>query len=543
MRNFLTYVLLYERSYSGRIFRFHWGNIMTSEKAERKENNMKSTKKATKQSKKNQIEKGLPPFENFSEWFNQVLFDAGIIDYRYNLKGCGVWLPYGFKIRQYSFQIIRDLLDNTPVPHDEMLFPLLIPEPQFMKEAETVKGFEEEVYWVKDGGTKPLDIKLALRPTSETVMYPMAQLWIRSHQDLPLKTYQIVNTFRYEGKNTRPLIRVREITTFKEAHTYHATAEECEEQIREAIQCYRSFFDAMGVPYVISQRPKWDTFPGANYTIAFDCIFPITHKALQIGTVHNLGQTFGKTFDIKYETAEGKQEYVHQTCYGISERAIAALVASHGDDFGLKLPPRVAPIEVVIIPILFKNKEKPVLDAANSLFKSLKEAGFRVRIDLREISPGRKYFHWELRGVPVRVEIGPRDVQKENVCLVRRDTKEKIFIHQNNAVEELRKLLNLIQSDMWKSAKKRHSDWNLRTNDLEEALNFIDEGKGTAEIPFCGSESCAAAVEQRLEGLKFLGIPEEYIPALNETISSEKEIYCAHCMKPVTEYWRIGRTY
>lgn len=498
---------------------------------------------ATKKSTKSTTDKGLPPFSDFSEWFNQVLFDAEIIDYRYNLKGCGVWLPYGFKVRQNAFQIIRDLLDNTPIPHDEMLFPLLVPEPQFMKEAETVKGFEEEVYWVKDGGTKPLDVKLALRPTSETVMYPMAQLWIRSHQDLPLKTYQIVNTFRYEGKNTRPLIRVREITTFKEAHTYHATAEDCEEQIREAIACYKGFFDAMGVPYYVTQRPRWDTFPGANYTIAFDCLFPVTHKALQIGTVHNLGQTFGKTFDIKFESIEGVQEYVHQTCYGISERAIAALIASHGDDNGLKMPPRVAPIEVVIVPILFKNKEEMVLDVCQSMFTKLKQAGLKVRIDTRDLSPGRKYFHWEMRGVPLRMEIGPRDVAKGNVCLVRRDTKEKLFISQEEVIGEIPIILSQMQEDLWNAAKTQHLEWKMRTDDLDEALDFVETGKGIVEIPFCGKEECAASIEQRLEGLKFLGIPEEYIPALNSEIKEEKGIFCAHCSEPVTQYWRIGRTY
>ncbi len=505
--------------------------------------NSKSKSKATKQKKKPVAEKGLPLFGEFSEWFNQVLIDAEIIDYRYNLKGCGVWLPYGFKVRQYAFQIIRDLLDSTSVPHGEMLFPLLIPEPQFMKEKETVKGFEDEVYWVKDGGTKPLDIKLALRPTSETAMYPMASIWIRSHQDLPLKTYQIANMFRYEGKNTRPLIRVREITTFKEAHTYHATADECEEQIREAIECYKGFFDALGVPYLVTQRPKWDTFPGANYTIAFDCIFPINHKALQIGTVHNLGQVFAKTFDIKYETVDGTQEYVHQTCYGISERAIAALIASHGDDKGLKIPPRVAPIEAVIVPILFKNKEQIVLDVCNSMFKTLKEAGLKVRLDTRSISPGRKYFHWELRGIPLRIEIGPRDVEKGNICLVRRDTGEKDFVPQNEAVSKITSLLQEIQQSLWDSAKENHQQWILRTNDLEEALEYIDAGNGVADIPFCGSEECAAPIEQRLENLKFLGIPEEYIPALNKSVKVEKDIYCAYCSKLVKQYWRIGRSY
>ncbi|RLI60650.1 MAG: proline--tRNA ligase, partial [Promethearchaeia archaeon] len=433
--------------------------------------------------------------------------------------------------------------DNTPIPHEEMLFPLLIPEDQFMKEKETVKGFEDEVYWVTHGGLTPLDVKLCLRPTSETAMYPMAAKWIRSHQDLPLKTYQIANMFRYEGKNTRPLIRVREITTFKEAHTYHETKEDCANQIKEAIGIYKNIFDAIGVPYIISQRPRWDTFPGADYTIAFDCIFPNTHKALQIGTVHNLGQTFGKTFDIKFETPEGNQEYVYQTCYGISERGIAALIASHGDNYGLKLPPKVAPIEMVIVPILFKNKEDEILKVCNDFYQKLKKKGFKVRFDDRKISSGRKYYHWELRGVPIRIEIGPKDIEKNQICIVRRDTKKKEFISFDESSDYLTKLLKEIQKNLQKSAKKRHDKWIFRTTDLEEAIDFIDKGQGIAEIPFCGSEDCAASIEKRLDGLKFLGIPDRYLQVLNKKVKKDKEIYCSHCMKPVTQYWRIGRTY
>ncbi len=520
-------------------------NANTKKKTQSSKKTVKKTpKKVVKKNSKSKIQNALPDIEeNFSEWFNEIIFQAEILDYRYNLKGCGVWLGYGFKIRKKYLEIMRDLLDNTPIPHEEMLFPLLVPEDQFAKEKETVKGFEDQVYWVTHGGLTPLDVKLALRPTSETAMYPMASKWIRSHQDLPLKTYQIANMFRFEGKNTRPLIRVREITTFKEAHTYHESKEDCAAQIREAVSIYKNIFDSLGVPYLITQRPKWDTFPGADYTIAFDCIFPQTRKALQIGTIHNLGQTFSKTFDIKFETIDGNQEYVYQTCYGISERGVASLIAIHGDNNGLKLPPKVAPIEIVIVPILFKNKEDDVMKVCNDYYKKLKKEGFKVRLDNRKISSGRKYFHWEMRGVPIRVEIGPKDISKNQIAAVRRDVKGKNFIPIDESVKYLSNLLKDIQESLHKSAKKRHDELIFRTNDLEEAIDFVDKNKGIVEIPFCGEEDCAEAIEKRLDGLKFLGIPDRYLPVLNERVKKEKEIYCSHCMKPVTQFWRIGRLY
>ncbi|RLG56449.1 MAG: proline--tRNA ligase, partial [Candidatus Hydrothermarchaeota archaeon] len=244
----------------------------------------------------------------FSEWYNDIIEKAEILDVRYPVKGLYVWYPYGFKIREHVMEIIRKLLDEKG--HEEVLFPLLIPEHEFRKEAKHIKGFEDEVYWVTHGGLEPLEVKLALRPTSETAMYPIFKLWIRSHADMPLKVYQIVNTFRYETKHTRPLIRLREITTFKEAHTAHATWEDAEHQVKEAIEIYKKFFDTLGIPYMISRRPDWDKFPGAEYTMAFDTIFP-DGRTLQIGTVHNLGQNFSKTFEITFENINGVQEYAY----------------------------------------------------------------------------------------------------------------------------------------------------------------------------------------------------------------------------------------
>ena len=294
---------------------------------------------------------------DFSEWFHDILEEAEIIDMRYPIKGMHVWLPQGFKIRKHTLNILRDILDED---HEEVLFPLLIPEDELAKEAIHVKGFEDEVYWITHGGLTKLNKKLALRPTSETAMYPMFSLWVRSHSDLPMKFYQVVNTFRYETKHTRPLIRVREITTFTEAHTIHINKEDTENQVNRAVEIYKMFFDALGIPYVITTRPEWDKFPGADYTVAFDTLLN-DGKTLQIGTVHNLGQTFARTFDITYETESGEHEYVYQTCYGLSDRVIASILGVHGDEKGLCIPPAVSPYQIVIVPIIFKKGGEEVL--------------------------------------------------------------------------------------------------------------------------------------------------------------------------------------
>ena len=280
---------------------------------------------------------------SFSEWFHDVISRAGVADYRYPVKGCGVWLPFGFKLRENVLAIMRRLLNETG--HEEVLFPLLIPAEMLRKEAEHIRSFEGQTFWVSKAGDRDLGERLALRPTSEAAIAPMLKLWIRSHADLPKKLYQIVSVFRYETKATKPLIRVREVTTFKEAHTSHATYEEAERQVEEAVGIYRRFFDELCVPYLISKRPDWDKFAGALYSIAFDTIFP-DGRTLQIGTAHNLGQNFSRAFEITFETVGGGREFVWQTSYGISERVIAALIAIHGDDHGLVIPPNIAPVPV-----------------------------------------------------------------------------------------------------------------------------------------------------------------------------------------------------
>ena len=424
--------------------------------------------------------------ENFSEWYGNILERAEIYDLRYPIKGCGVYLPYGFKIRRYAFEIIRNMLDETE--HDEALFPMLIPEDLLAKEGEHIKGFEDEVYWVTHGGTTPLDVKLALRPTSETPIYYMMKLWMKVHTDLPIKVYQIVNTFRYETKHTRPLIRLREIMTFKEAHTAHATKEDAENQVKEAITIYKNFFDELGIPTIISKRPEWDKFPGAEYTMAFDTIFP-DGKTMQIGTVHNLGQNFAKTFELEFETADGGKDYAYQTCYGISDRVIASIIALHGDEKGLILPPNVAPIQIVIVPLLFKGKEEIAMNKAKEIYKILKEKGFRVKLDDRDIRPGRKFNDWELRGVPLRIELGPRDIENKKITLYRRDTGEKFQIDEDDLLNEINGIMASISETIKEKANERvnsfitiiEDDGRALTDKIKETLA---DKKGVVLIPY-----------------------------------------------------------
>jgi prolyl-tRNA synthetase len=458
---------------------------------------------AEKQKKETQIEErkaALPPKSNFSEWYNELLLIGEIMDVRYPVKGLYVWFPFGFELRKRTYAIMKELLDKD---HKEALFPLLIPETEFMKEAEHIKGFENEVYWVTHGGRNELDVRLALRPTSETAIYPMYKVWVRSHADLPIKIYQIVNTFRYETKHTRPLIRLREITSFKEAHTVHATWEDAAAQVKEATRIYQEFYRRLAIPTIVSKRPEWDKFPGADYTMAVDTLMP-DNKTLQIGTAHHLGSNFAKTFDIKYEDLNGEQQYAQQTCYGISERSIAALVSVHGDDKGLVFPPEVAPVQVVVIPILF-GKSEEITEACRTVGDRLKEKGVRVVLDESDERPGAKYYRWEIKGVPLRVEIGPRDLKNNAATIVRRDSGIKETVQLNDIEKEVAKRFETIHASMFKKAENRLKERIFDCSDLGEVKDKIPGG--IARIAWCGERECGLAMEEAVSA-GILGIPE-----------------------------------
>ncbi|MCK4327388.1 MAG: proline--tRNA ligase [Candidatus Diapherotrites archaeon] len=435
---------------------------------------------------------------DFSDWYHSVLEEAEVIDSRYNLKGTYAWRPFGFKLRTLVFGELRRLMDETG--HDETLFPLLIPEDQLMKEAKHIKGFEDGVYWVTKGGLSDLEVPLALRPTSETVMYPLFKLWIRSHADLPLKIYQIVNTFRYETKHTRPLIRDREISTFKEAHCAHPDQKGVDEEMELIRKAYDDFFAALCVPAVVVERPEWDRFPGAVKTVSWDVVMP-DYKTLQSATSHDLGTGFSKTFEVMYENEKGEQQLCHLNSHGISSRIIAAVIGVHGDEHGLVLPPAFAPIQAVVVPVVFKGDKKKIESAAKKVFGSL---SCRKEIDTSDDNPGAKYYRWELKGVPVRIEVGPRDVEKGEAVLVRRDTRQKKAVKLKDVDKEVAKLLAEITKSMKKKALEFHEQ-AIANAKSRDSLREADKAALPVLVPVCGDAKCWGKLEGSMKRLEFRG--------------------------------------
>ncbi|RLG72588.1 MAG: proline--tRNA ligase [Methanobacteriota archaeon] len=443
-------------------------------------------------------------FNDFSAWYNDVIEQAGIIDKRYPVKGMLVWRPYGLRIVRAIEKIIREEVEKTG--HQEVLFPVLIPEDEFNKEAEHIEGFGNQVYWVTHTGETPLEKRLLLRPTSETAIYPVYALWIRSHKDLPLKLYQIVPVFRYETKHTRPIIRQRELSHFFEAHTAHASPEQAEAQILEDVEIMGVLCEKLCIPFLCHRRPDWDKFAGAVYSIGVDTILP-DGRVLQIGGIHNYLQNFAKPYNITYETEDGGHEYVYQTTYGMSERLLASLIALHGDDHGLVLPPQIAPVQVVVIPILYKdqNQEK-ILEQVETCKKKLLSGGLRVEVDTREDRPGSKFYDSELRGIPIRLEIGPRDVKLGQVVVVRRDTLERVATPVNNLLDGVRKTMDDMTRDMREKAWRTVRDRVRKVGGLDEAVRELETGGGIVQVEWCGSETCGHRLEDET-GASVLGLP------------------------------------
>ncbi len=463
--------------------------------------------------------------ENFNEWYPEVVEAAGLTDKRYPIKGMNVWTPYGWKLMRLIDGLIRAEMEDTD--HDEVCFPLLIAEGQFEKEAEHIKGFGDEVYWVTRAGGEDLDVKLLLRPTSETAMYPIFSLWVRSHADLPLKTFQLVNTFRYDTKQTRAFIRVREIHFF-EAHTCHEDFEDAERQIAEDLDIMDRLAKKMCLPHMLLKRPEWDKFPGAFYSLAADSLMP-SGKTLQIGTIHQYMENFSKPYDIKYEDESGEHQYVHQTTYGMSERLIGAMVGAHGDDTGLIIPPAVAPYQIVIVPILAKGAQERVTEESRLLAAELKKAGFRVHLDEREVRPGSKYFDWEIRGVPLRLELGQRDLDKGVVTFARRDTAEKSEVKREDLIEQVKTTLDDIAANLESKAREileANTSTAITLDDVRDAIGVVKGG-------WCGEERCGLEIEEATE-MKVLGTPYR-----KEDFSGE----CLVCGRPTDIVAYLAKTY
>jgi prolyl-tRNA synthetase len=465
--------------------------------------------------------------EDFNEWYNEIVELADLCDKRYPIKGMNVWRPYGWKLMSHIDTLIRKKMDGTN--HQEVCFPLCIPESLFQKEADHIKGFSSEVYWVTHAGHNVLEERWLLRPTSETAMYPVFSLWIRSHADLPLKIYQIVNTFRYETKQTRAFIRVREIHFF-EAHTCHVDFIDAERQVQEDKAIADSLLKQLCLPYIFNKRPEWDKFAGAFYTISIDVLMP-SNRTLQLGSIHQYKDNFSKPYEISYETEDGGHQYCHQTTYGMSERLLGAVIGIHADNKGLVLPPAVAPNQIIIVPIVFKGKEDMVLQTCETVAEILTNNHLRVVVDKRDITPGNKFYEWELKGVPMRIEIGPRDVQNNQVVVVPRDTGVKLIIPLAEIEVQVTKALENISNRLFERAQTILKENTHIVTSIEEAKNL----KGIVHLPWCGKDECALEIENILEG-NTLGEPLESDDAIRQHV-------CPVCHSPAINWIRFARSY
>lgn len=433
--------------------------------------------------------------EDLSEWYHKVLKDSEIIDSRYPIKGMLVYRKWGVFVIRSMQRELEKMLEEAG--HEPMFFPVTIPENILGKETEHIAGFEDEVFWITHAGSNELDVKLALRPTSETPMYEMFSLWIRSYNDLPFKIHQSCAVYRYETKHTRPLIRGREFL-WNEGHSAHRDYDDAEKNINEIKKIYKKLInDFLCLPFIVDKRPDWDKFPGAEYTLAFDTIIP-DGKTLQIATAHHLGENFAKVFDIKYEDEEGKKKYVYQTSYGPSfGRLLAASILVHGDEKGLVLPPKIAPVQVVIVPIVFKKgKAEEIYDYANKVKEKLDALGVRSTIDDSQQHPGEKYYYWEMKGVPVRFEVGPRDLKANKVFVAPR-IGEKFALDYDEIDNKIFEIFNDIEDNLRDTAQKRFEEKFFKAKTFDEIDEFA--GKGIIESGWCGEKSCAEEIENHCD--------------------------------------------
>ncbi|MEM5878993.1 MAG: proline--tRNA ligase [Candidatus Aenigmatarchaeota archaeon] len=438
--------------------------------------------------------------ENFSEWYTQVVQKAELADIRYNVKGFLVHMPWSVRVMKIMYELFEKELEKRG--HEPVLFPSVIPESFLKKEREHAE-FSVDVFWITECGAehKKLEERLALRPTSETAMYSMFSLWIRSWRDLPLKTYQSCQVWRYESY-TRPFIRGREFYWI-EAHNVFATKKEAEKQVKEDMKITEEVMHKQfAIPFMFFKRPEHDKFKGAIHTYAADTIMP-DGKVIQLPSTHLLGQNFSKVFNIKFIDKDKKEKYVWQTCYGPAIwRIFGALIAIHGDDKGLILPPKIAPYQVVIIPIYYKKSEKNrVLKRAREISKLLEKNEIRVIVDERsEYTPGYKYNYWELKGVPLRIEIGPADLKSKQVVLVRRDTRTKKSCKEKQLISSVKKLLENLQNSLVKKAENFLKENLSEAKDFKELKKILEEKGGLVKTNWCGNEECANHIKVKTNG-------------------------------------------
>ena len=427
--------------------------------------------------------------DDFARWYTDIVIKTELADYT-DTKGCIAIKPYGYAIWENIQNYADNLFKKSGVKNT--YFPLLIPESMLQKEKDHVEGFAPEVAWVTEAGEEKLEERLCIRPTSETIIMTMYKKWLSSWRDLPFVYNQWCNVLRWE-KETRPFLRSREFL-WQEGHTIHETKEEAIERTLKMLEIYVDVAENfLAIPVIKGIKTETEKFAGADRTYTIEAMM-YDGKALQLGTSHYFGQNFTKAFDVKFQDRDGKQKYPYQTSWGISTRMIGAIIMAHGDNRGLKLPPKVAPIQVVIVPIAIHKDG--VKEKAEEIYNSLKNK-YRVEIDLKDqVSPGYKFNYWEMKGVPIRIEIGPRDIENGVCVVVRRDTLEKSIIKLEELENYIDKLLNNIHENMFEICKKRMVQKTTTASNLEEFQNNMNEEQGFIKAMWCGSSECEAKIKE-----------------------------------------------
>jgi len=464
--------------------------------------------------------------EDFAQWYTDIVKKADLCDYT-SVKGCMVFKPAGYAIWELIQRQLDDRFKATGV--ENVYLPMFIPESLLEKEKDHVEGFAPEVAWVTQGGLQPLQEKMCVRPTSETLFCDFYKNEVHSYRDLPKVYNQWCSVVRWE-KETRPFLRSREFL-WQEGHTIHATAEEAEERTIQMLNVYADFCEqVLAMPVVKGRKTDKEKFAGAEATYTIEALMH-DGKALQSGTSHNFGDGFAHAFDIQFTDKDNTLKYPHQTSWGCTTRLIGAIIMVHGDDSGLKLPPLVAPTQVVIVPI--KQKAEGVLDKAYALRDELKQKGFRVKVDDTDKSPGFKFAETEMRGVPFRVEVGPKDIEEGKCIIARRDNGEKFECALSDLAAKIEELIPVVQKDMYEAAKARRDSQTYEAKTWEEFKKTFEEKTGFVKAMWCGDVECENKIKEEL------AVTSRCMPFKQETLSDK----CVCCGKSATKmvYW--GKAY
>jgi prolyl-tRNA synthetase len=477
------------------------------------------------------VKKITPKSVDFSRWYVEIIQKAELADYA-PVKGMMVIRPYGYSIWENIQSVVDKRIKESG--HTNAYFPLFIPEGFLQKETEHLEGFAPEVAWVTHGGSDELEERLAVRPTSEAIIGNMYAKWIKSWRDLPVLINQWANIVRWE-KVTRPFLRTTEFL-WQEGHTAHETSEEAQDETLMILSLYKEFVETeLAIPVISGMKSEREKFAGAMKTYAIEAMMS-DGKALQMGTSHNLGQHFSKVFNIRFEDRNQKLQYVWQTSWGVSTRLIGALIMAHGDDSGLKIPPRIAPFQVVVIPIAIGDWKKNILPVAQEIANGLRKKGVRVKLDDREeFTPGWKFSEWEMRGVPLRLEIGPKDVEKGQVVTVRRDTGQKEASAQVSLDKKVIEFLSDIQKNMFEMALKFQEENTHEVKDYDEFKSVMESKRGFIKTFWCGDTVCEEKIKDDTMATIRV-IPHDF----DEKKNKRK---CIRCQKPSESLVYFAKAY